>query len=170
MPAASAQEGLPGLLHQARHVRRLGGDRQRARLDVPRIQQVADQAAHLIGLLGDDPEKLEHLGRARRRRAAQHGRGRALDRGQRAPQLVAHQAKELGPQPLQLLQRRQILHGDDHGDDRTVLGLDRRGVDRRRDTLAVGDRRALSSCQTVEGSAVGDPIGDTEKLCETTSS
>ena len=31
VPAAAAQEGLPGLLHQVRHVRRLGGDRQRAR-------------------------------------------------------------------------------------------------------------------------------------------
>ena len=62
VPAAAAQEGLPGLLHQARHVRRLRSDRQRARLDVPRIQQVADQAAHLIGLLVNDLKKLEHLG------------------------------------------------------------------------------------------------------------
>ena len=120
--------------------RRLGGDRQRARLDAPRIQQVADQAAHVIGLLVDDPEELKYLGRLRRRRAVQHGRGRALDCGQRGPQLVAHHAQELGPQPLQFLQRSQVLQGDDQGLHLTVLGMDRRGVDQRGDTPAIGDR------------------------------
>ena len=50
-PAAAAQERVPGLVHQVGHLRGLGGDRQGAGLDAPRIQQVADQAAHLIGLL-----------------------------------------------------------------------------------------------------------------------
>ena len=140
MPAASAQERVPGLVHQSGHLRGLGDDRQGAGLDAPRIQQVADQAAHVIGLLVDDPEELEHLGRVQGGRGAQHGGGRALDGGQRGPQLVAHHAQELGPQPLQLLQRRQVLHGDDHRLDLTVLGPDRRGVDQRRDTPAVGDR------------------------------
>ena len=139
VPAAAIQERVPGLLHQAGQRRRLGGDRQRARLDAPRIQQVADQAAHVVGLLVDDPEELKHLGRLRRRRALQHGRGRALDRGQRGPQLVAHHAQELGPQPLQFLQRRQVLHGDDQGLHLTVLGMDRRGVDQRGDTPAIGN-------------------------------
>ena len=45
--AAAAQQGLPGLIHQAGHLRRLERDRQRAGLDAPLIQQVGDQAAHV---------------------------------------------------------------------------------------------------------------------------
>ena len=49
------------------------------------------------------------------------------------PQLVAHHAQELGPPPLHLLQRRQVLHGHDHGLDRglnpAILRADGRGVD-----------------------------------------
>ena len=52
---------------------------------------------------------------------------------------MAHHTQELGPQLLQLLQRSQVLKGDDHGLDRAVLGTDRRGVEQRRDTPAVGD-------------------------------
>ena len=139
VPAFSTQEHVPGLFHQAGHLRRLGADRQRARLDATRIQQIVDQAVHVIGLLIDDAEELLHHGRVRGRRRPQRGGGRALDGGQRNPEFVAHHTQELGPQPLQLLQWSQVLKGDDHGLDRAVLGTDRRGVEQRRDTPAVGD-------------------------------
>ena len=58
----SALEPAPGLVHQGRHVRRRGGHRQLARLDARHVEQVADQVAHVVGLLADDAEELEHLG------------------------------------------------------------------------------------------------------------
>ena len=141
VPAAAAEERVPRPVHQAGHLRRLRRDRQRARLDTPRIQQVADEVDHVVGLLVDDPEELAHLGRVQLRRGAQQRGGRALDGGQRGAQLVAHHAQELGPQPLQLVQRRQVLHGDDHRFDHTVGQADRRGVDQHPDAAAVGNRQ-----------------------------
>ena len=82
-----------------------------ARVDASGVEQVADQAVHVVGLRVDDPEELAHLGRVQDPRGAQHGRRRPLDRGERRAQLVAHHPQEIGPQPLQLLERCQILHG-----------------------------------------------------------
>jgi len=48
--AAAAGERVPRLVHQRGHVRRLRVDRQRAGLDAPRVQQVADQPVHLVCL------------------------------------------------------------------------------------------------------------------------
>ena len=62
VPAPSALEPAPGLVHQGRHVRRRGGHRQLARLDARHVEQVADQVAHVVGLLADDAKELEHLG------------------------------------------------------------------------------------------------------------
>ena len=109
MPAPSAEEGVSGLFHQVGHFRRLGGHGQGARLDAPGIQQIADQAPHVIGLLVDDVEELEHLGRLQRRGGAQHGCRRALDGSQGSAQFVDHQAQELGPRSFQLLQVRPRL-------------------------------------------------------------
>ena len=140
VPAAAAQEGVPGPVHQARDLRRLGVYRERARVDAPDIQQVADQPAHVIGLFVDDAEELAHLGRVKLRSGVQRGGGRTLDRGQRRAQLVAHQAQELGPQALQLLKRRQVLQGHHHRLDRAVRRTDRRRVDQRGDAPPVRDR------------------------------
>ena len=93
----------------------------------------------MIGLLVDDPEELDHLGRVQGRRSAQHRRGRALDRGQRGPQFVAHQTQELGSRAFQLRQRRQVLQGDDKRLDLAFRGMDRRGVDQRADAPAAAD-------------------------------
>ena len=54
VPPAPAQKRVPGLVHQAGDLGRLGRDRQRARLDSPLLYQVADHAAYVIGLLLDD--------------------------------------------------------------------------------------------------------------------
>ena len=89
VPAAAAQEGVPGPLHQARDCRRFGGYRERPRVDAPDIEQVADQAAHVIGLLVDDAEELAHLGRVELRFGVQHGGGRTLDGGQRCARALA---------------------------------------------------------------------------------
>ena len=140
VPAAAAQEGVPGPVHQGRDVDRLGVYRERARVDAPDIQQVADQAAHVIGLIVDDAEELAHLGRVELRSGIQRGGGRPLDRGQRRAQLVAHHAQELGPQALQLLERREVLQGDHHRLDRAVRRTDRRRVDQRGDAAPVRDR------------------------------
>ena len=70
----------------------------------------------------------------------QQGGGRALDRGQRRAQLVAHHAQELRAQAFELLDRREILHGDDHPLDGAVRGPDRGGVDQDRRVAPVGGR------------------------------
>ena len=101
--AAAPEERVPGLLDQPDHLHRLGRDRQRPGLDAPRVEQVGDEAPHVVGLLVDDPHELPHLARVEARRGAQHRGRRALDGGQRRPQLVAHQAQELGPLPLELV-------------------------------------------------------------------
>ena len=139
VPAAPAQEGVAGLVHQTGDIGGLGGHRQGAGFDAPGIQQVADQAPHVIGLLVNEPEELNHLGRGRDGRGAQHGDGGAFDRGQRGSQLVADHAQELGPQPLQLHQRRQVLHGDDHRLDPAPIRTDGGGVDQGPDPAPVGD-------------------------------
>ena len=109
VPAPSTLEPAPGLVHQGRHLRRRGGDRQLARLDARHVEQVADQVAHVVGLLADDAEELEHLGGVQLGRRLRQRGGGALDGGKRGPELVAHHAQELGPQPLHLLQRRHVL-------------------------------------------------------------
>ena len=141
VPASAAQEGGAGPVHQRGHVHRLGRDRERARLDAPRVQEVRDQAAHVVGLPVDDAEELEHLGLGRDRHGAQYGRRRALDRGQGGAELVAHHPEELGPLPLQRLERRQVLHGDDDRDDLSALRSDGRDVEERPDASPVGHRQ-----------------------------
>ena len=88
VPAAAAQEGVPGPLHQGRDLHRLGGYRERARVDTPDVEQVADQGAHSVSLLVDDAEKLAHLGRVEVR-LSEHRGGRTFDGTQRRAQLVA---------------------------------------------------------------------------------
>ena len=130
-----------GPVHQDRHGRGLGLDGERARLDAPRVQQVRDQATHVVGLPADDAEELHHLGLGRDRRGLKHGRGRALDGSERGAQFMTHHAEELRPLPLQLLERRQVLHGDDGRHDPSVLRTNRRHVDQRPDAPSVGHRQ-----------------------------
>ena len=138
VPAPSTLEPPPGLVHQARHLRRRGGDRQLTRLDARHVEQVADKVAHVVGLLADDAEELEHLGGVQVGRRLRQRGGGAFDGGQRRPQLVAHHAQELGTQPLQLLHRRHVLHGHDHRLDLALLQEDGRGVDQGGDAPPVG--------------------------------
>ena len=140
VPAAPAEERLPGLLHQRDDLHRLGDDRQGAGLDAARVEQVGDEAAHVVGLLVDDVRELLHLDRVEAGGGAQQGGGRALDGGQRGPQLVAHEAQELGPLALEVLERREVLHGDDHGVDLAAGRPDGRGVEEGGDASAAGDR------------------------------
>ena len=62
VPAPRAAEGAPCPVHQHRHLRRFGSDRQRARLDARHVQQVGNQVVHVVGLLVDDPEELADHG------------------------------------------------------------------------------------------------------------
>ena len=140
VPAAAAEERAARPLDQGGRLRGLGGDRERARVDAPRIEQVADEAAHVGALLGDDAVQFAHLGRVELGRLLQQRVGRALDGDQRGAQLVAHQAEELGPHPFDLVERGQVLHGHHHRPDPAPLGTDRRGVDQRPDAAPVGDR------------------------------
>ena len=107
---AAADERAAGLVHQRGELGGLGRDRERAGVDTPGVEQVADQAVHAVGLLVNDAEELRHLGRGDEARGAERRGGRALDRGQRRAQLVAHHAQELGPHALDFLQRRQVLN------------------------------------------------------------
>ena len=138
--AAAAQVRVPGLVHQRPNLRGQGRDRQLAGVDEARVQEVADEAPHVVRLLVDDPEELVQLGRVDRPRGAQHGGGRALDGGKRRTQLVAHHVQELRAEAVELLQRREVLHGDHHGGHRAVLGIDGRGVDQHRDAPPAGRR------------------------------
>ena len=140
VPAAAAQEGAPRLLHQLGQLRRLGRNRERARVDAARIEQVADQAAHVSGLLVDDAKELAQLGRVHRVRGVQQGADRAHDGGERRAQLVAHQAQELRAHAFDLVERRQVLHGHHDRLDHTVGGMDRGRVDNRPDAASVGHR------------------------------
>ena len=103
VPGAAGQERVARPVHQRGHLRGLRRDREHARLDAPRIKQVADQAAHVPGLLVDDPVELVTLGRVEIGLLLQQGEGRAPDRGERRAQLVAHKTQELGAQAFQLL-------------------------------------------------------------------
>ena len=120
VPTAAADEGIPRPLHQLGQLRGLRRDRERARVDAARIEKVADQAPHVARLRDDDAVELAHLGRVERRRVLQQRRRRAPDGGQRRAQLVAHQAQELRPQPLDLVERRQVLNGDHQRGDGAV--------------------------------------------------
>ena len=141
VPASAAQERAAGPVHQRGDVRGLGRDGERARLDASRVQKVRDEAPHVVGLPVDDAEELEQLGLGRDRHGAEHGRRRALDRGQRGAELVAHHPEELSPLPLELVERRQVLHGDDDRHDPSLLRTDRRDVDEHPDAPPVGHRQ-----------------------------
>ena len=99
----------------------------------------ADQHVHPVDLRVDDPEELPHLGGVKRGWRGQQGRDGAFDRGQRGAQLVAHHREKLGPQPLQLLQRRYVLHCSDDGGHLTVVGADGRGGDQYGHRPAIGN-------------------------------
>ena len=117
---------------------RLRGYRQGAGLDAGHVQQVADQVAHALRLVPDDPEELGHLRRVQVGGILQQGVRRSLDGGQGGPQLVADHAQELGPQPLQLLQGRQVLYGNDHRLHLPLLREDGSGVDQGGDAAPAG--------------------------------
>ena len=46
-----AAEGAPCPVHQHRHLRRFGSDRQRTRLDARHVQQFGNQVVHVVGRL-----------------------------------------------------------------------------------------------------------------------
>ena len=137
---AAAEERAPRALHQLGHLRRLGRDRERARLDAPGVEQVADEPAHVVGLLDDEAVELAHLRRVEPRRLVEQRHRRALDGGERRAKLVAHQAQKLGAQPLHLVERRKVLHGHHHRADGVAFGGDGRRVDQRPDAAPVRHR------------------------------
>ena len=141
MAAPAGQERGAGPVDERGDVRGLGRDGERPRLDAARVEEVRDQAPHAVGLPVDDAEELAHLGPGRGRGGMEHGRRRALDRGERRAQLVAHHLAELRPLPLELLERREILHRDDDRDDHAVVRADGGGVDERAHALPVGHRQ-----------------------------
>ena len=94
----------------------------------------------MIGLLVDDAAELQRLGRVQRRCCAEHGGRRALDRGQRRPQLVAHHVQKLGAHAFHFVERRQVLHRDHHRCDGAVFGADGGRVDQDPDVASLGNR------------------------------
>ena len=61
LPRAAAHEGAARPVHQDGHLGGLGRDREPPRLHAPEIEQVADQGAHLVGLVDDDAQERAHL-------------------------------------------------------------------------------------------------------------
>ena len=78
--SSPARKALLAPFHQIHHRRRLGRDRERARVDAPRVEPIGDETAHLVRLLDDDAEELAHLGRVEPRRLLQQRDPRSLDR------------------------------------------------------------------------------------------
>ena len=155
---AAGEEGVPRPIHQRGHLGGFGRDGEHARLDTARIEQRADETAHVPGLFVDDAVELVHLRRVQFAGLFQQRGGRALDGGERSAQLVAHHAEELRAQPLQLLERREILQGDDHRADAAVVGVDGRGVDQRPDAAPVRDgQHDLFGAQRLAGAEL---LGD----------
>ena len=76
------------------HLRGLRRHRKRPRVDVSGIEEVAEQAAHVVALLVDDAEDRGELPAVHVGQGVQRRRGRALDGRQRHAQLVAHHAQE----------------------------------------------------------------------------
>ena len=140
LPAAAADESIASLVNQADHPGRLWGNRQCAGPDAPCIQQIADQIAHVIGLLVNDAEELDHLRRVEVLGGAQHRGRRALDRGQWSAQLMAHHPKKLRSHSLDLPKRLKILHCDDHRHDLVLFATNRRGVDQHSHASAIRHR------------------------------
>ena len=139
VPAPSAEEGVPGPVHKAGDLGRFGRDRQRAGPDAGHVEKVADHLAHGVGLIDDDPAELAHLLRIQVGGGLQQRRARAPDGGQGPAQLVAHHTQELRPEPLQILQRRQVLQGHDEGLDLVLPGADRGGIQQHAHGGPVGD-------------------------------
>ena len=75
VPGVAGKERRPRLVHERAHLRGLERDRERAGLETSRIQQVADEPAHAVGLLVDDAEELLRLGRTEAPRGAEHRGG-----------------------------------------------------------------------------------------------
>ena len=93
-------------LDQRGHVRRLGRDRQGARVDAPGVEEVGDRTDHPVGLLVDDPEEEERLCQREVAHPAEHRGGRTFGGSERGAEFVAHHAEEFGAHPVELLQRR----------------------------------------------------------------
>ena len=130
LTTAGAEERAAGPVDQVRHLYRLGADRQHAAIDPRHIQQIADHRAHVVGLVDDDPQELIFLARIEIAVGVEDGAGRAADGAQRGAQLVTDHAQELGPRPLHLFDRRQVLDGDHDRLDRAVPAVFGRGTDR----------------------------------------
>ena len=135
--APPAQKRPPRLVHEIRNVRRLGVHRERAGVDAPGVQQIADEPLHAVDLLVDDPEELPYLRRIEARRRPERRRRRTLDGDERGAKLVTHNLEELRALALELFERGQILNGGDYGDDRAVLGPDRGRVEEGGDVSSV---------------------------------
>ena len=136
----AAREGGAGLIQQRGHGGRFGTDPQGAGLDAGHVQQIVYQPAHVVGLPVDDAdERADHLRGGQHGRVAQQGGGGALDGGQRGAQLVTDHGQELGPQPLHILQRRQVLQGHHEGvRPAGPVGGDGRRVDQGGDRASAG--------------------------------
>ena len=120
---AASGKRAPRPFHEFRHLRGLGRNRERARVDAPRIEEVADEPAHVLGLSGDDAEELARFGRVERGVVEQRC-GRALDGGERLAELVAHEPQELGAQPFDLVERGEVLKGHHHRGDGAAFAMD----------------------------------------------
>ena len=128
---SAAREGGPRPLQQRADLQGFRGDRERSGVDASRIEQIGEQVAHLVGLLVDNAMKLAQLRRVQGPGRAEQRAGGALDRQKRCPQFVADHAQEVGPQPVQLAKRLEVLQRDDHGLHRAVLRADGRHVHQR---------------------------------------
>ena len=77
VPDAAARKRGPGPIPEQGHPGGLRRQGERARLDAAHVEQVRDQAAHVIGVPVDEPEELEHLCPGCSRRGIEHARGQA---------------------------------------------------------------------------------------------
>ena len=175
-----AQERGSGLVDERRELGWRGIYGQGAGFDASDVEQIADESAHLVGLLVDDAEELAQLRPVEFARGGQHGGGGALDRSERGAQFVAYRAQELGALSFELVERLEVLHGDDHRFDGVAVGSGNRCcIEEGRDASAVRDGQndlfgahGLAACQSLcqgklveaDLASVGPSVGD--DLCQ----
>jgi hypothetical protein len=110
----------------------LDRDVQRVRVEPARPEDVVDRAREAIGFARDDVEQRGTLPLVERHVLAPQRHRRAVDRGERRPQLVRHRRDELGAHRL----------------ERALLGLVAEGVDDAvRDDHAVDREPELASAE-----------------------
>ena len=94
--AACAEESISGLVDEFSYSGGFGGYGESTGFDAGDVEEVVDETAHVVGLLVDDAEELDHFGGVEGVGGAEYSSGRAFDGSEWHAQFVAHHGEEFG--------------------------------------------------------------------------